>query len=155
MGKGERAKRVLAGSGEEDEVNKKAISLMTGEPCTPSEASNLFDIEFSLEKSPPWCSKIDVYMRGSNMHLSLDKKFYVTELVLSEADETGFVNGGFPKPAFSVSFGSAQSLMDQLWACGVCPTEKTLPSADTLQATKDHLADMREIAFARLGAGDE
>ena len=41
---------------------------------------------------------------------------------------------------------SAQALMDQLWDCGIRPTEGT-GSAGALAATQKHLEDMRKIAF--------
>jgi hypothetical protein len=40
-------------------------------------------------------------------------------------------------------------LMDQLWQCGLRPTEGT-GSAGSLAATERHLKDMREIAFGLL-----
>jgi hypothetical protein len=40
----------------------------------------------------------------------------------------------------------AQSLMDQLWTCGLRPTEGT-GSAGSLTATQLHLKDMQTIAF--------
>jgi len=157
VGEEECAEGVLAESGEEGEVNKKeVISLMTGQPCTLSEVSSLHDIEFSVDKSAPWSQALEVHMRGMNHHLSMDKRFYVTELVLAESDNDGLLAGGsFPKSAFTISFKAAQSLVDQLWACGVRPTEMALPQGGEIQATKDHLADMREIAFMYLGRKDE
>lgn len=50
-----------------------------------------------------------------------------------------------PEP-FPMSWDDAQSLMDQLWNCGVRPTEGT-GSAGSLAATKNHLEDMRRIVF--------
>lgn len=43
----------------------------------------------------------------------------------------------------------AQSLMDELWRCGLRPTEGT-GSAGSLAATERHLADMRRIALQAL-----
>lgn len=40
----------------------------------------------------------------------------------------------------------AQTLMDQLWECGLRPTEGT-GSAGALAAVERHLADMKKIAF--------
>ena len=45
----------------------------------------------------------------------------------------------------SIPMQSAQSLMDQLWNCGVRPTEGS-GSAGALAATEHHLADVRKVA---------
>lgn len=43
----------------------------------------------------------------------------------------------------------AQRLMDELWQCGLRPSEGT-GSAGSLAATERHLADMRKLAFHAL-----
>lgn len=43
----------------------------------------------------------------------------------------------------------AQQLMDELWHCGLRPSEGT-GSAGSLAATERHLADMRTVAFKLL-----
>lgn len=45
---------------------------------------------------------------------------------------------------------AVQLLMDDLWQCGVRPTNK-VGTVGQLQATEKHLDDMRNIAFNRLG----
>lgn len=47
---------------------------------------------------------------------------------------------------FSLDTEAAQSLMDQLWACGIRPTEGR-GSAGALAATQNHLEDMRRLVF--------
>lgn len=49
-------------------------------------------------------------------------------------------------PAATISNDSAQQLMDELWRCGLRPTEGT-GSAGSLAATERHLADMRTLVF--------
>ena len=51
----------------------------------------------------------------------------------------------------SLPMPTAQILMDELWRCGIRPTEGT-GSAGSLAATERHLEDMRAIAFGSLGA---
>lgn len=53
-------------------------------------------------------------------------------------------------PAFFLNDTHAQELMDQLWTCGLRPTEGK-GSAGSLAATERHLEDMRAIAFNKLG----
>lgn len=47
---------------------------------------------------------------------------------------------------------NAQILIDDLWNAGLRPTEGS-GSAGSLAATKEHLEDMRTIAFKKLGIG--
>lgn len=54
-----------------------------------------------------------------------------------------------PEPSMRLSMPSAQKLMDELWSCGIRPTEGT-GSAGSLAATERHLSDMRTIAFGKL-----
>ena len=57
---------------------------------------------------------------------------------------------GFPiRPSFHMGDTQAQALMDQLWACGVRPTD-SVPSAGWLQAQSTHLEDMRRLVFSIL-----
>lgn len=52
-------------------------------------------------------------------------------------------------PILSLSTDSAQELMDDLWRCGVRPTEGK-GSAGQLAAVQAHLADMRAIVAHKL-----
>ena len=56
-----------------------------------------------------------------------------------------------PGPVAVLDDTSAQQMMDELWRCGVRPTEGR-GSAGSLAATESHLADMRAIAFGALKA---
>lgn len=49
-------------------------------------------------------------------------------------------------PTIQLSIQSAQQLMDELWQCGLRPTEGT-GSAGSLAATQRHLDDMRKLVF--------
>jgi len=54
-------------------------------------------------------------------------------------------------PAFvTIDKEQAQLLMDDLWICGIRPSEGT-GSAGSLKATQDHLADLKKILFHKLG----
>ena len=52
-------------------------------------------------------------------------------------------------PAFTLDRDAAQAMMDELWHCGVRPTEGT-GSAGSLAATQSHLKDMRAIVAKSL-----
>lgn len=45
-----------------------------------------------------------------------------------------------------IGLNEAQVLMDDLWNCGIRPTEGT-GSAGSLRATERHLEDMRKLVF--------
>lgn len=51
-----------------------------------------------------------------------------------------------PDPMLHLDNDQAQQLMDELWRCGLRPTEGT-GSAGSLAATERHLADMRRLVF--------
>lgn len=57
--------------------------------------------------------------------------------------------GSFSEPFMRLRIDDAQRLMDELWHCGVRPSEGT-GSAGSLKATENHLADMKWIAFTLL-----
>jgi len=50
------------------------------------------------------------------------------------------------RPILSLGIHEAQKLMDELWTCGLRPSEGT-GSAGSLAATEKHLNDMRSIAM--------
>lgn len=58
--------------------------------------------------------------------------------------------GHYIPAAIVIDNTTAQQLMDQLWQCGLRPTEGT-GSAGALAATQQHLEDMRRIVFHKLG----
>ncbi len=53
------------------------------------------------------------------------------------------------EPTFRLSNHAAQALMDELWQCGLRPSEGT-GSAGSLAATERHLKDMQAIALGLL-----
>jgi len=57
--------------------------------------------------------------------------------------------GEIIQPACIIQRDEAQALMDQLWNCGIRPTEGT-GSAGSLAATERHLKDLQRITFHTL-----
>ena len=66
-------------------------------------------------------------------------------LTLREIPEGGHIG----EPTMSLKNDEAQMLMDELWRCGLRPTEGS-GSAGSLAATERHLNDMRAIALGLL-----
>lgn len=58
-------------------------------------------------------------------------------------------DGAITEPTLSLKTEEAQHLMDELWRCGLRPTEGT-GSAGSLAAIERHLKDMQAIAFGLL-----
>lgn len=54
------------------------------------------------------------------------------------------------EPTLELSVGEAQGLMDELWKCGLRPTESH-GSTGQLGAVQAHLNDMRKLAFKAVG----
>lgn len=75
--------------------------------------------------------------------LIVDKQ---TNSVCHNLEFTKHYPGDPMKPTFSLDLDRAQELMDELWNCGLRPTEGT-GSAGALAATQRHLDDMRKLVF--------
>ena len=54
--------------------------------------------------------------------------------------------GEYAPPFLKITPTEAQQMIDELWNCGVRPSEGT-GSAGALMATQSHLEDMKKIAF--------
>jgi hypothetical protein len=57
-------------------------------------------------------------------------------------------DGGYIDPSLVLPIDDAQRLMDELWNCGLRPTEGS-GSAGALAATQRHLEDMRALVFQK------
>jgi hypothetical protein len=77
-----------------------------------------------------------------------DDSFGLAQPLVFERVKSGEYHG-HRRPALSLRGTDAQQLMDQLWHCGLRPSEGT-GSAGSLAATERHLADMKKIAFHAL-----
>lgn len=75
-----------------------------------------------------------------------DEEIAIGKPVILEKTERG---AAFTEPTISLNYEQAQMLIDELWRCGLRPTEGH-GSAGMLAATERHLSDMKKIAFNRL-----
>ena len=91
--------------------------------------------------SGPWWHGIDILFRHGNA---------VGEPLTMKEGEPGEM----VEPTVRLEREQAQVLMDDLWACGIRPTEG-MGSAGSLRATEKHLKDMRTIAFSALKINDK
>jgi hypothetical protein len=98
-----------------------------------------------LAHSDPWTEAIELLL----VHHLHGRRTLCTQLQFTEVPE-----GQFTGPTLRLSRYEAQRLMDQLWACGLRPTESKA-SVGALDATAKHLEDMRTIAFRSLDINEE
>lgn len=84
---------------------------------------------------------------GIDLHLAERRPsglFVAQPLILMERNEHEFSD-----PFLRLRMHDAQRLMDELWGCGLRPSEGS-GSAGSLRATEKHLSDMQRIAFMLL-----
>ncbi len=72
-----------------------------------------------------------------------EKRALVTDLIYTDLNDYEAIHH---PPILTLSNKQAQELMDDLYSCGVRPTEGT-GSAGSLKATQDHLKDMQKLVF--------
>ncbi len=92
----------------------------------------------------------DFRTKGFNFWLceERDGKYLEAKSKLEMVERELFSTDGFDN-TFHVSDEAAQALLDDLWAAGYRPSNGNGHEGQ-LAATKDHLADMRKIAFNKL-----
>lgn len=76
-----------------------------------------------------------------------DNKYYVARTLEMIEDKRELYEPTIP--ILSISNTAAQQLMDDLWMCGLRPSEGS-GSAGALLAVQRHLEDMRTLFFAKL-----
>lgn len=64
-------------------------------------------------------------------------------------EDEGQALGSLREPTLKVSYEAAQRLLDELWRCGIRPTEEG--TAGQVAAMQAHLQDMRRIVFDFIG----
>lgn len=93
------------------------------------------NIKLHAEKAP-WTDAIQFVL----MEVIDGKRYVSSEVVMKEHIQPEII-----EPVFSLPYENAQLLIDELWNCGLRPTEGT-GSAGALAATQSHLKDMQELA---------
>ena len=98
--------------------------------------------QFHAERAP-WNGGISLSMMQpgdvSGRTLSVAKNVTMVDI------ENGMPSG----PFLELSYEDAQNLMDELYHCGVRPTEGA-GTAGSMKATQNHLEDMRAIVAEKL-----
>lgn len=97
--------------------------------------------------SAPWGDTVDLLIMERTWGQDRPKRV-VTALTVADVPE-----GHWLEPTLRMDRTAAQQLIDNLWQCGLRPTEGT-GSAGSLKATERHLEDMRRLVFKDVGHGD-
>lgn len=98
-------------------------------------------IEIRAERMP-FGRGVDLYVGEFDMYGQMIK--IAEPVVMRRHDECSNA-----EPTISLRNNSAQMLMDELWRCGLRPSEGS-GSAGSLAATERHLKDMQAIAIGLL-----
>jgi hypothetical protein len=112
------------------------------------------DIEVHAKRSH-WARTIALHIiskpveKGAGIWRHLTQDAYNASGLLYEFAEMPFTIPD-PEPSFHLSIEGAQFLMDQLWQCGLRPSEGT-GSAGAMAAVQEHLKDMRKLVFDKPG----
>lgn len=90
----------------------------------------------------PWNDDLGVFLTKA---VPGDGRYLAEPLTFRKLEEAGLLE----EPTFTFRPEQAQALMDDLWNCGMRPTQGK-QSEGVNAAQGNHLADMRAIAFAKL-----
>lgn len=96
-------------------------------------------IKFYAERQP-WRQGVSIHAAVKNEN----GEFSVAQPVVMTTTKAGELN----QPFMVLETEEAQLLMDELWHCGLRPSEGT-GSAGSLAATERHLEDMRRLVFKK------
>jgi len=84
--------------------------------------------------SAPWYSGFHILIEDSPGQV-------VTSMIVDTVAE-----GAVIEPSMKIDYEAAQGLMDDMWSCGLRPSDGT-GSQGQLKATERHLEDMRKLVF--------
>lgn len=91
---------------------------------------------------------------GNRVELLIGQKLESGKFSRGDVTFTEVDAGEFLMPSLSLRIPEAQLLMDELWRCGLRPTEGK-GSAGSLAATEYHLADLRTLLFHSIGLDEK
>lgn len=116
--------------------------------CTEKEETgpdDVMDLRLFLEPmSPVFGNEFGIWIIGRDQRSR--KRLHCRVVFEGEAEE-----GDSLSENFRLKSSDIQGIMDRLWSAGVRPSSGE-GNEGALSATKDHLNDMREIAFKKLAA---
>lgn len=90
-----------------------------------------------------------IWTNSIAVHIGTRRADHLLDVVRPGVIEAIEEGDHFGEPAMRLKYEEAQRLMDELWRCGLRPSEGT-GSAGSLAATERHLKDMQGIALGAL-----
>jgi hypothetical protein len=110
-------------------------------------------LRIHAQREPFLCDKIqlrivEVISYGPGESLQGDQLSIALPLMFKTLTNEERMSGFETAPAMSLKPSDAQVFMDELWRCGIRPTEGA-GSAGQMAATERHLEDMRKLVFNR------
>ena len=99
------------------------------------------NLEVKCQKAP-WSNGIEMIFFS---HAKDGSTFVGKPIIMEKIEQGEFVG----ESSINLKNDQAQGLMDELWRCGLRPSEGT-GSAGSLAATERHLKDMQKIAMGLL-----
>lgn len=97
----------------------------------------MHDMPIIRAQASPWRHGVELFIGNREARTRVSK----IEIEQMKPDEAVAY-----EPSFVLGNTAAQALMDDLWHCGLRPTEGT-GSAGALAAVQRHLEDMRTLVF--------
>ncbi|MDO8415509.1 MAG: hypothetical protein Q7S87_04790 [Agitococcus sp.] len=91
-----------------------------------------------MARRDEWNTGVSIYMRQRTVGEGC--------VVAAKVTFVPHESGTMIEPMMRLEIQQAQQLMDELWQCGLRPTERT-GSAGSLAATERHLKDMQALAI--------
>ena len=105
---------------------------------------------------PEEITRFDMQLRAERSHSSFGINLYLNKpnangdfFSVTDVTIKTVKRGELIQPLTNIGSDVAQVLMDDLWNCGIRPTEGS-GSAGSLAAVEKHLEDMRKISFSKL-----
>lgn len=95
-----------------------------------------------MARREDWSDGVSIYLRQRTVGVG-------TAVARPVVFERLAFDGGIVEPMLRLGIQQAQQLMDELWQCGLRPSEGT-GSAGSLAATERHLKDMQAVAMGLL-----
>jgi hypothetical protein len=97
----------------------------------------------NIDYSPDIMARLELWNNGISFYLrqvTADSDAFIAQPLEFKKHD----NQTAAKPFLTLSMKDSQRLMDELWKCGLRPSEGS-GSAGSLRATENHLSDMRKI----------
>ena len=98
--------------------------------------------------------QLKVFARRRDYNRDISLLFRTKEHVVKPVVFEPHKDGDLIDPSICLGMPAAQMLMNELWTCGLRPSEG-VSSTGQIEAMQSHLDDFRKIVFKRLDIGGD